>query len=448
MEQKNQFTQGKILLPLLKFMFPVLLAQLLQSMYGAVDLLVVGQFADASGVAAVSTGSTIMQTVTLIISGLTMGATILIGRKIGEQAYDQIGRIIGAAVAMFTVLALVLTAVSLLLADQFTAWMKVPQQAVSQCVDYVTICSLGTIFIVFYNVISGIFRGIGNSKLPLIFVFIACVVNIVGDVVLVAGFHLGAAGAAAATIAAQAVSVVLSLVIIQRTKLPFTFKIRDIGFHMAQIKTILLLGYPIAMQDALTTFSFLVVNAVVNSMGVVASAGYGVAMKLTNFILLIPSSYMSSMSAFVAQNIGANLKNRAKKAMLYGIETALGVGVFMFLLGYFGGTLLSNIFTKDPQVIAASADYLKGFSFDCLMTSVLFCMMGYFNGCGKTMFVMLQGLAGAFCIRIPVTLFVASRPGATLFQIGLATPLASLFSILLCIGYYRLSKWNREERRL
>ncbi len=180
--------------------------------------------------------------------------------------------------------------------------------------DYVTICSLGTIFIVFYNVISGIFRGIGNSKLPLIFVFIACVVNIVGDVVLVAGFHLGAAGAAAATIAAQAVSVVLSLVIIQRTKLPFTFKIRDIGFHMAQIKTILLLGYPIAMQDALTTFSFLVVNAVVNSMGVVASAGYGVAMKLTNFILLIPSSYMSSMSAFVAQNIGANLKNRAKKA--------------------------------------------------------------------------------------------------------------------------------------
>ena len=438
MEQKNTFTQGPILAPLIKFTVPIILALLLQSMYGAVDLIVVGQFAgDAGSVSAVSTGSTMMNLPMMFVFGLTMGATILIGRKIGETNYDEAGEIVGTSVALFGLLAIIITAAMLLLLHPFARLMKVPAEAYDYTIQYITICSLGTIFIVAYNVLSGIFRGLGNSTLPLIFVAIACVVNIIGDLVLVAVFKMGAAGAAIATVLAQAVSVILSLVIIRRTKLPFKFKISYIRFNGWNILQIFKLGAPIALQDVLTNLSFLVINAIINSMGVITSAGYGVAQKVIGFILLIPSAFGSAMSAFVAQNIGAGQPKRARKALLYGMGSALSIGVFMFILSFFFGDLLSILFTKDPAVVDASAQYLKGFSFDCLLVCLLFCFMGYFNGCGKTLFVMTQGLIGALAVRMPFSYLMSLRAEPTLFSIGLATPLATVTSIILCILYFR-----------
>ncbi|MBQ8089000.1 MAG: MATE family efflux transporter [Clostridia bacterium] len=437
MQNKNQFTEGPILKPLVRFTLPIILALLLQAMYGAVDLLVVGQFAgDPGSVSAVSTGSTMMNLPMMIIFGLTMGATVLIGRKIGEKNYQEAGDIIGASVALFASAALLFTALMLIFLHPFAQIMRVPPEAYDSTIRYVTICAWGTIFIVAYNVLSGIFRGLGNSTLPLVFVAIACAVNIAGDLLLVAVFHLGAAGAAIATVLAQAVSVALSLVIIARTDLPFRFRKSSIRFNGAYIAQIMRLGSPIALQDVLTNLSFLVVNAIINNMGVVTSAGYGIAQKVTGFILLIPSAFGSSMSAFVAQNIGARKPERAKRALFTGMSCALAVGVFMFLLSFFNGTGLSAIFTQDPAVIAASAEYLKGFSFDCLMTCMLFCFTGYFNGCGSTMFVMAQGLVGALLVRMPVA-YLMSVFHPTLFAIGLATPLASLVSIILCTIYYR-----------
>lgn len=438
MQKKNTFTEGPILLPLVKFTFPIILALLLQSMYGAVDLMVVGQFAgDAGSVSAVSTGSTMMNLPMMIVFGLTMGSTVLIGRRIGEKNYDDAGRIVGTSVALFGVIALVITALMLALCHPFAKLMQVPEEAYDSTIQYVMICACGTVFIVAYNVLSGIFRGLGNSTLPLIFVAIACVVNIVGDLVLVAVFGMGAAGAAIATVLAQAVSVVLSLVIIRRTNLPFNFSAHYIRFNRQHIGQIFKLGSPIALQDVLTNVSFLVVNAVINNMGVITSAGYGVAQKVTSFILLIPSAFGSAMSAFVAQNIGANQPKRARKALFYGMGSALSIGVFMFFLSFFFGDLLSEIFTREQAVVAASAEYLKGFSFDCLMVCLLFCFTGYFNGCGKTMFVMVQGLVGALLVRMPVAYLMSLRTEPTLFSIGLATPLASLTSIILCILYFR-----------
>lgn len=445
---KNAFTEGPILAPLVKFTIPIMLALFLQAMYGAVDLMVVGQFAgDAGNVAAVSTGSTMMNLPMMIIFGLTMGATVLIGRKIGEKSYEEAGEIVGASVALFAVVAIVFTVLMLIFCPQFVSIMQVPPEAVQATKEYVNICACGTIFIVAYNVLSGIFRGLGNSTLPLIFVAIACVVNIVGDLLLVAVFDLKAAGAAYATVAAQAVSVILSLVIIKRTKLPFHFKRSYIRFDRNHIVQILKLGCPIALQDTLTNVSFLVVNAVINNMGVIFSAGYGIAQKVTSFILLIPSAFGSSMSAFVAQNIGARKPHRARRALFYGMGMALCVGIFMFILSFFFGNILSMVFNRDADVVSASAQYLKGFSFDCLFVCVLFCFTGYFNGCGRTVFVMVQGLIGALLVRMPVAILMSSRPNPTLFSIGLATPLASLTSIILCVLYYRLSPWSRESRR-
>lgn len=443
MKQKNSFTEGPILAPLIRFTVPIILALLLQAMYGAVDLMVVGQFAgDAGSVSAVSTGSTMMNLPMMIIFGLTMGATVLIGRKIGEENFDEAGEIVGASVALFAAVALLFTVIMLVACRPFARLMKVPDEAFDYTIQYVQICACGTIFIVAYNVLSGIFRGLGNSTLPLIFVAIACVVNIFADLLLVAVFDMGAAGAAIATVLAQAVSVILSVIIIRRIKLPFRFKTSYIRFNGIHISQIFSLGTPIALQDVLTNLSFLVVNAVINNMGVVTSAGYGIAQKVTNFILLIPSAFGSSMSAFVAQNIGARQPKRAQRALLYGMGSALCVGVFMFILSFFFGDLLSMVFTHDTAVVDASAQYLKGFSFDCLMVCLLFCFTGYFNGCGKTMFVMLQGLVGALLVRMPVAYLMSLRPEPTLFSIGLATPLASLASIILCIIYFMRTRSN------
>lgn len=310
----DDFTQGSIAKKLLKFMIPILGALVLQAMYSAVDLLVVGQFGTSAGISAVSTGSNIINLATFIITGLTMGVTVLISRYLGEQSPERIGKVIGGAIAFFFLLTVMMMALLLVFAPGFARALNAPEEAYGLTVEYVRICGAGLVFVVAYNVISGIFRGLGNSRLPLIFVSIACVVNIAGDLLFVAVFQMDVAGAAFATILAQLVSVVLSLVIIKRQELPFSVSWADIGFN-PEIKNFLKLGFPIALQDMLVNISFLILCAIVNGIGLEASSGYGIAQKVTAFVMLIPSALMQSMSAFVAQNVGAGKEERAKKAI-------------------------------------------------------------------------------------------------------------------------------------
>lgn len=440
MKQHQSFTEGKILSPLIRFALPILLALFLQAMYGAVDLLIVGQFGTPADVSAVSTGSQIMQTITTVLVGLSMGITILIGQRIGEGRPEEAGRAVGSGILLFASLALGLTLLMLLFSRPLASLMHAPEAAFAQTVAYVQICSAGTIFIVAYNVLGSIFRGIGDSKIPLITVAIACVFNIAGDLLFVAVFHMAAAGAALATVIAQAASVLLSFFVIRRRKLPFTLTKKLLRFDGRMIRKILFLGVPIAFQDLLVSISFLVIMAIVNSLGLIASAGVGVAEKLCAFIMLVPSAYMQSMSAFVAQNIGARKEDRARRALFYSILSSLTAGLMMAYLSFFHGTLLASIFAGDAEVIAAAADYLKAYSIDCILVSFLFCFVGYFNGCEKTTFVMLQGVVGAFCVRVPVSYLMSRIPGVSLFHIGLATPASTTVQILLCLIYYCLQR--------
>jgi len=447
MERTRNFTEGPILGPLIGFALPVLAALFLQAMYGAVDLLIVGQYAETADVSAVATGSQLMQSVTTIIVGLAMGVTVLLGQKIGEGSGKQAGAVIGGGVWLFAVLSLVMTAVLVALTPQLCALLHAPQDAFSQTVSYVRICSAGTAFIVAFNVLGSVFRGIGDSKMPLVTVAIACAVNIAGDLLLVAVFHMGAAGAALATIFAQAISVLLSLRIIARRKLPFEFSRGDIRRNGPVIRRILRIGTPMALQDLLVSISFLVIMAIVNGLGLIQSAGVGVAEKLCGFIMLVPSAYMQAMSAFVAQNIGAGKPERARRALLCGISTSLLCGLAIGYASFFHGDLLSGVFARDPQVIAASADYLRAYAIDCLLTSFLFCFIGYFSGMGRTVFVMIQGLIGAFMVRIPVSYAVSRIAGVSLFAIGLATPASTLVQIVLC-GAFMLWCMKQEKGRL
>lgn len=436
MSEISDFTQGKILSPLLKFTFPILLALFLQTMYGAVDLLIVGQFGHAADVSAVSTGSQVMIILTALITGLTMGITILIGQKLGEGKRKEAGNVVGSGIAIFTIVAVILTAIFVTFSPSIAKFTQAPLEAFDGTVSYLRICAAGSVFIIAYNVIGGIFRGLGDSKTPLITVFIACIANIIGDLIFVGGFKMAATGAALATILAQAISVVLSILIIKKRGLPFDFSLKSIKFHKDFTLQILKFGAPIALQDILVHFSFLVIMMIGNSMGVVASAGIGIAEKLCGFIMLIPSSFSQAMSAFVAQNYGAKKYSRARKVLLYAVGASFLCGVFMFYFTIFHGNLLSGLFSTEEDVVLASWDYLKAYGIDCLFTAVMFSMVGYFNGCGKTTFVMFQGIFGAFCVRIPVSYLMSKIEPVSLFNVGLATPASTLVQIAFCVIYF------------
>lgn len=435
MEQSKNFTSGSVLKGLIQFAIPVFAALFLQSLYGGVDLLIVGQFAETADVSGVATGSLLMQTVTMVITGLSMGITIYVGQKIGERKDEEAGKAIGSGLVLFILIGIILSLLLVIFTKYLVDLLHAPIEAYGQTCEYIMVCGFGTVFIGFYNLLGAIFRGIGDSKTPLFTVLVACIFNIFGDLLFVAVCGLGAKGAALATIIAQAFSVIISILVIIRKTLPFTFKKEYIRFDNRIIMQELKLGTPIALQEFLVGISFLVIQTVVNSIDVVASAGVGVAEKVCAFIMLVPSAFSQSISAFVAQNIGAGLKNRALKALKYGIITSLCVATVIGSFTFFKGNVLANIFAKDADVIMQAHEYLKAYAIDTFLTSILFCYIGYYNGCGNTFFVMLQGIIGAFCVRVPVVILMSNLPHTTLFHIGLATPASSIFQITLCLTF-------------
>lgn len=431
----NDFTQGSILKKMIKFMVPILGALVLQAMYGAVDLMIVGQFGTTSGLSGISTGSNIMNLATFVVAGLAMAVTVQISKYIGMKNEERIGRLLGATIALFSIISVVVSVVLIVFAPQLSVLMQAPEEALDLTVQYVRICGTGFLLITAYNTISSVFRGLGDSKSPLIFVAIACCVNIVGDLVLVAGFGLNVIGAAVATVAAQGISVLLSVLIIRKKKLPFHIHKQDICLN-EEIKGIFKIGTPIALQELLTQLSFLALCAFVNSLGLAASSGYGVASKIQGFVMLIPGSLMQSMSSFVSQNVGAGKEKRAFRAMLTGIGIGAVVGVFVFIGVVFYGDVLAGIFTNDAAVVREAFNYLRGFALEAIVTAVLFSFMGYYNGHARTFWVMIQGLAQTFIVRLPMAYIMTMQPDASLFKIALSAPSATIFGIVLNVAYY------------
>lgn len=443
---KSDFTQGSILKKLVAFMLPVLGALVLQAAYGAVDLLVVGRFGTNSGLSAVSTGSQVLNLVTFVVTQLAMGVTVLIARYLGEKRPEQIGGLIGGSTVVFTIITAVLFVALVFFAEPISRLVQAPAEALDLTTGYVRICGGGIFFIVAYNLLSAIFRGLGDSKSPLMFVTVACVVNIVGDLLLVAVFHMDAAGAALATVFAQAISVVFALMLLKKRGLPFKITKRDFRIT-PQCRRAFKIGLPLALQECLTQGSFLALCAFVNRLGLLASSGYGVANKIVNFAMLVPSALMQSMASFVSQNVGAGNEQRARKSMFTGMGVGMVIGVIVFALVMFKGDVLTSLFTTDPDVIQNGFDYLKGFAAETILTAVLFSMIGYFNGHNNTVWVMAQGLIQTLIVRLPMSYIMSIQPNASLTSIGLAAPTATLFGIVMNVIYYMRTK-KREDNRL
>lgn len=454
-KDRMDFTTGSIFKKLLGFMMPILGALVLQTMYGAVDILVVGWFGTEESISAVSTGSSLINMIVFVLTALAMGVTVLMGRYIGEKKENRLSSVIGGAIVVFFIIAVVLTVVLLGFAPGLARLMQAPEAAAGKTALYIRICGGGIVFIIGYNLVSSIFRGIGNSKLPLLFVGIACLVNVLGDLVFVAGFHWDVAGAAAATVLAQAISLMMSLLVSRRISLPFQLTRADLCFS-PEVAKFLSLGLPIAFQELLTQISFLFLLSFANSMGttpeirLASSSGYGIASKIVAIVMLVPSALMQSMSSFIAQNAGAGKERRAQKAMGFGMLIGGSIGIVMTAAAFFGGQPLASVFTDRVMYQIKAAEYLKGFSLEAIVTSVLFSFIGYYNGHNKTLFVLFQGIAQSFLVRLPMAFVMSRLMPDSLVYLGVSAPAATIFGIVINLVYflfYSQKELERSEKR-
>lgn len=443
-KKETDFTEGPILRKLIRFMLPILAALVIQTLYSAVDLLIVGQFATTESVAGVSMGGQLVGFMTYMIAGMATAVTVIIGRFIGEKNPKDAGNVIGSSLFYFTFVTVVVIAVLCIFARPLLRLLNLPEEAMDEGVKYTVICGAGYIFVTAYNLIGSIFRGIGDSKTPLFTVGVACVVNIFADLLLVGVLHMAAAGAAIATIFAQAISVLLSLILTKKRGLPFTFGKENIRPHWRLMWYIIKMAIPLAVNELILGVSFMFLSAILNSLGLVASAAVGVTGKLVNFIMIFTSAFSQALSAFVAQNIGARKLKRAQRSFLYSVAIAVGFGAIMFYFAFFHGTWMTALFTRDTDVVIASADFLKSYAVDICFSAIMFCTCGYLNGCGKPNVTLIQCMIGV-AVRIPAAFWLKSIAPSSMFVIGLATPISTVFQLVFCIIYLIVSNKKMQQ---
>lgn len=440
---KNNLTSGSVLKSILFFSLPYLLSYLLQTLYGMADLYIIGQFGAVSDTTAVSIGSQVMHMLTVMIVGLAMGATVLIGQSIGANDQKRAAKGIGNTVTIFLTVSVALTLVLIALVKPVTALMSTPADAVSGTVDYLTICFIGIPFIAAYNVISAIFRGMGDSKSPMYFIAVACVANIGLDFLFMGALNMGPAGAALGTTLSQAISVIVSLAVILKRDTGISLTKADFKPDRPVMRAILRIGIPVALQDGLIQIAFITITIIANNRGLNDSAAVGIVEKVISFLFLVPSSMLSTVSALGAQNIGAGKPRRAVQTLRYAILLATGYGCMVAVALQFFAEPVVALFTdaataQGAQVVQLGSQYLRGYVWDCIFAGVHFCFSGYFCAIGKSGISFLHNIISVVLVRIPGVYLTSKLFPATLFPMGLATSAASIISVIICVIAFTL----------
>lgn len=432
----NDLTQGSVLKNLLKFSLPFFFSYFLQTFYGLADLFIIGQFNGAEVTTAVSVGSQLMHMVTVIIVGLEAGTTVMIGQAVGAKNKEEMSKTIGNSASFFLIFSVVLCLVLLACINPILQVLSVPEESVEQTRLYLIICFAGIPAITMYNVISSIFRGLGDSKSPMYFVIVACIVNIAVDYVLIGIFDMKSAGAAIGTVLSQTISVVISLFYIRKKGLGIGISKAHFKLEKACIKNMLGVGLPVAVQDGFIQISFLVITAIANSRGVEIAAAVGVVEKIIGIMFLVPSSMLASVSAISSQNAGANLHNRAKKTLYYGMITTTVIGLVFSVVTQFCSEQLVGLFTKDGAVIVYGGQYLRSYVFDCIFAGFQFCFSGFFTAYKKSILSFIHNVISVFTTRIPLCYVATILFPDNLFPMGMAAPLGSLLSTIICLIFF------------
>lgn len=446
---ERDLTTGSVFKTVIYFSLPYLLSYFLQTLYGMADLFIVGQFGGVSSTTAVSIGSQIMHMLTVMIVGLAMGATVMIGRCIGAKDYKKASETIGNTATMFMGIAIILMIVLLAAVRPIVSVMSTPAEAVEGTIRYLTICFIGIPFITAYNIISAIFRGMGDSKSPMYFIAIACAANIVLDYVFIGGLHLGPAGAALGTTCAQVISVMISLVMIIRQREKFSLSRKDFRPNRNVMGQILKIGIPIALQDGFIQVAFMIITIIANQRGLNDAAAVGIVEKIISFLFLIPSSMLSTVSALGAQNIGAGKRQRANETLRYAVMITVGFGIIVGIFMQFFASPVVALFTdasdaSGAEVVRLGGQYLRGYVWDCMFAGIHFSFSGYFCACGKSGISFLHNIIAITLVRIPGVYLTSTLFPDTLFPMGLATAAGSLLSAIICVVAFTIL--NRKEK--
>ena len=437
--EKN-LTNGSVLKNIAYFSLPYLLSYFLQTLYGLADLFIIGQFEGVASTTAVSIGSQVMHMLTVMIVGLAMGSTVCIGQAVGAGDKKHASAAIGNTVTLFMLLSVVITALLLALVRPIVSVMSTPAEAADGTRAYLTICFIGIPFITAYNIISSIFRGLGDSKSPMIFIAVACAANIALDYIFIGAMGLGPAGAALGTTLSQAISVVFSLVVILRRKSGISLERCDLHPQRDTMGRLLRIGVPVAAQDGLIQIAFIVITVIANRRGLDAAAAVGIVEKIISFVFLVPSSMLSTVSALCAQNIGAGKQARAEQTLRYAVIIAVSFGIIIALLTQFISEQAVGLFTPDTVVIMLGGQYLRGYIWDALFAGIHFCFSGYFCACGRSEISFIHNISAIALVRIPGVYLTSKLFPDTLFPMGLATAAGSLLSVIICVIAFALLK--------
>ena len=440
----KDLTRGSIIGNIMSFSLPYMLAYFLQILYGLADLYVIGQYCDVDSTTAVSNGAQVMYMVTVVLIGLAMGTTVLTARAVGAKDNERARSIVGNTVTMFAFMAFVLMAVLLSLRGWIVGVMDTPKEAVAGMTHYLTVCFIGIPFIIAYNIIASIFRGLGDSRSPMYFVAVACVVNIALDYLFIGFFGLGAVGAALGTTLSQMTSVLFAIASIRRHRGVMDISRSDLHPRKNVIKKILEIGLPIAMQDGFIQISFLVITVIANQRGLIDAAAVGIVEKFIGLVFIVPSAMLSTVSAISAQNIGAGNMERAKRTMRTAMMITTCYGVLCAVVLQFVPQLAVGIFTDNPQVLAQGSDYLRGYVWDCIFAGLHFCFSGFFTACGLSIISFVHNSISIVCARIPLAWLSSNLYPDTLYPMGLSTCMGSALSCLICVGAY----WWMKKRKI
>ncbi len=443
---ERNLTTGSVFKNIVIFSLPYFLSYFLQTLYGLADLFIIGQYEGVASTTAVSVGSQVMHMLTVMIVGLAMGTTVSIGRAVGAGDKKRVSACVGNTVTLFMLVSLVLTAALILLVRPIVSVMSTPSEAVEGTVSYLVICFAGIPLITAYNIISSIFRGMGDSKSPMYFIAVACAVNIALDYLFMGAMGLGPAGAALGTTLAQAVSVAVALIAIRRRR-SITLSKSDLRPRSGVMSQILSIGVPVALQDGLIQVAFILITVIANRRGLTDAAAVGIVEKFISFVFLVPSSMLSTVSALGAQNLGAGKPERARQTLWYSIAVAAGFGVLVSILIQFIAEPVVGLFTRDEAVITAGGPYLRGYIFDCLFAGVHFCFSGYFCACGRSMISFIHNISGVALVRVPGAYLMSKMFPATLLPMGLATAAGSVLQVLICLAAYRIIRGKTSYKK-
>ena len=444
--QKN-LTTGNIFKTIISFCLPFLLSYFLQTLYGMADLFIIGQFNGVESTTAVSIGSQVMHMITVMIVGLAMGTTVMIGQAIGAEKKEDVTAAISNTVVLFFVLSIAATVLLLCLVRPITAVMSTPKEAVQGAISYLTICFMGIPFITAYNVISSIFRGMGDSRSPMYFIVVACAVNIGLDFLLIGGFHMGAAGAALGTTLSQTFSVFVSLAFIAKNKSGIALNRKNFHLNRKIMGSILKIGFPVAVQDGFIQIAFLVITVIANRRGLNDAAAVGIVEKIISILFLVNSTMLSTVSALCAQNIGAGKHDRAKQTLKYALLITTFFGLLSVIVMQVAPEPFIGLFTSDAKVIRMGAQYMHGYVFDCILAGIHFCFSGYFCAYGKSWISFVHNVAAILCARIPLAYLASVYFPDTLLPMGLATSTGSLMSVVICIFFFLWMQRHTKETK-